>query len=243
MTEAWDCAEARVSLGVYVLGAIDPAERALVDAHLVTCRDCRDELAGLAGIPALLARVSPEELERISSDVPRLEDPAPPELIDTVIDLAAARRRKSRWRYAGAAAAAAALAGGVFGGLAASRSPAPFAPATASVPFDPGKTTWDHATGTSPTGEGVTVTYAPEKWGEVLAAKTWGIPVGTTCQLWVVHKDGSRTKATEWTTAPDEGTVWYPGGMSMPDTNKGIKSFQVTEGSKLLVSAQADPSD
>ncbi len=50
-----------MSLGVYVLGAIDPAERALVDAHLATCRDCRDELAGLAGLPALLARVSTEE--------------------------------------------------------------------------------------------------------------------------------------------------------------------------------------
>ena len=49
MTQTWDCAEARPSLGVYVLGAIDPAERGLVDAHLVTCRDCRDELAGLAG--------------------------------------------------------------------------------------------------------------------------------------------------------------------------------------------------
>ncbi len=46
-----DCPEARISLGVYVLGAIDPAERALVDAHLATCRDCRDELAGLAGLP------------------------------------------------------------------------------------------------------------------------------------------------------------------------------------------------
>jgi hypothetical protein len=56
-----DCGEARISLGVYVLGAIEPAERALVDSHLATCRDCRDELAGLAGLPALLARVSTEE--------------------------------------------------------------------------------------------------------------------------------------------------------------------------------------
>ena len=51
MTQTWDCTDARLSLGVYVLGAIDPAERALVDAHLLTCRDCRDELAG-PGRPA-----------------------------------------------------------------------------------------------------------------------------------------------------------------------------------------------
>ena len=63
-----DCPETRLSLGVYVLGAIDPAERALVDAHLATCRDCRDELAGLAGLPALLARVSAEEAFALAGD-------------------------------------------------------------------------------------------------------------------------------------------------------------------------------
>ena len=68
MTQTWGCTDARTSLGVYVLGAIDPAERALVDAHLLTCRDCRDELAGLAGLPALLARVNPDEISRICAD-------------------------------------------------------------------------------------------------------------------------------------------------------------------------------
>src|SRR5215467_3343240 len=68
MTQTWDCTEARLSLGVYVLGAIDPAERSLVDAHLLTCRECRDELAGLAGLPALLARVNPDEISRICAD-------------------------------------------------------------------------------------------------------------------------------------------------------------------------------
>ena len=61
MTQTIECPEARIALGVYVLGAIDPADRAVVDAHLTTCRDCRDELAGLAGLPALLSRVSAEE--------------------------------------------------------------------------------------------------------------------------------------------------------------------------------------
>ncbi|HXO25557.1 MAG TPA: zf-HC2 domain-containing protein, partial [Streptosporangiaceae bacterium] len=68
MTQTWDCGDARLALGVYVLGAIDPTERALVDAHLATCRDCRDELAGLAGLPALLARVNPDEVSRIRVD-------------------------------------------------------------------------------------------------------------------------------------------------------------------------------
>ena len=89
MTPAMECPEARVSLGVYVLGAIDPAERALVDAHLATCRDCRDELAGLAGLPALLARVSAEEAVALAAGEGRRGRPggpggeAPPELLAT----------------------------------------------------------------------------------------------------------------------------------------------------------------
>ena len=128
MTPTWDCTEARPSLGVYVLGAIDPAERALVDGHLVTCQECQDELAGLAGLPALLARVNPDEISRICPDdtvgggVPAAigagaEDRPPGELIGTVLDLAEARRRRGRWRFAAAAAAVVAIAGGLFGGL------------------------------------------------------------------------------------------------------------------------------
>jgi anti-sigma factor RsiW len=242
MTESWDCAETKISLGVYVLGAIDPAERALVDAHLATCRDCRDELAGLAGIPALLARVSPEEIDRIAAEeagpAAHADEPPSPELLGTVLDLAAERRRRSRWRYAATAAAVVALAGGVFGGLAASRSPAP-APAQA-IAFSPGNTSWERVTGTSTTGDiSATVDYGAEHWGTVLAAKVDGIPVGTTCVLWAVHPDGTRTQVMSWTTANDEGKVWYWGSLSMPSTNKGITSFQVTAGAKKLVTVQA----
>jgi anti-sigma factor RsiW len=102
-----ECPEARISLGVYVLGAIDPAERAQVDAHLTTCRECRDELAGLAGLPALLSRVSMEEAIALADtgEPPSAvvdEAPKPPrELLATVLDLTAARRRRRRWLEAG----------------------------------------------------------------------------------------------------------------------------------------------
>jgi hypothetical protein len=59
------CAEARQALGVYVLGAISPAERALVDRHLAVCRDCRDELAGLAGLPGLLGCLTLSAVDRL----------------------------------------------------------------------------------------------------------------------------------------------------------------------------------
>jgi hypothetical protein len=65
MTSAWECADTRQAFGIYVLGAIDPDERALVDAHVAGCRECREELAGLAGLPALLSRVDADEIGRI----------------------------------------------------------------------------------------------------------------------------------------------------------------------------------
>jgi hypothetical protein len=240
MTGSWDCAEAKISLGVYVLGAIEPAERALVDAHLATCRDCRDELAGLAGIPALLARVNPEEIGRIGVEETGPASPSspPPELIDTVLDLAAARRRRTWWRYAAVAAAVVALGGGIFGGLAASRPPA--AGSSASIPYWPGKTTWEKVAASSRTSDAwATVNYGTERWGTVVAAQVTGIPVGTTCELYAVHSDGTRTQVMSWTTANDEGSVWYWGSLSMPSTNKGISSFQVTTGPKLLVTVPA----
>src|SRR5690348_7789934 len=147
MTPTWDCAEARLSLGVYVLGAIDPAERSLVDAHLQTCRECRDELAGLAGLPALLARVNPDEISRITSEdtVRTAADDRPPgELIGTVLDLAAARRRRTRWRFAAAAAAVVAIAGGLFGGLSSITTTR-----TVAIPVSPGDTHWETVEATS----------------------------------------------------------------------------------------------
>jgi anti-sigma factor RsiW len=63
----YGCDEIRHALGAYVLGAIDPAERAVVDRHIATCPACRDELAGLAGLPALLGRLSLAEVESLGT--------------------------------------------------------------------------------------------------------------------------------------------------------------------------------
>jgi len=238
MTQIWDCTDARPSLGVYVLGAIDPAERALVDAHLMTCRDCRDELAGLAGLPALLARVNPDEISRICADDtiragPRAgaDDQPPEELIGTVLDLAAARRRRTRWRFVAAAAAVVAIAGGLFGGLSSIKTTQ-----TVAVPISAAGTKWDTVEATSSaTGASASVAYSHEMWGDAFEVLVDHIPVGTTCQLWVVHPDGTRTQVAAWTTASDEGKVWYSG--SMPSTAQPISKFQITAGRKVLLTA------
>jgi hypothetical protein len=234
MTQTWDCAEARPSLGVYVLGAIDPAERGLVDGHLVTCRDCRDELAGLAGLPALLARVNPDEISRIRADDtvhPMASDGPPEELLGTVLGLAEARRRRNRWRYLSAAAAVVAIAGGLFAGLSSATSTT----ITRTVPVSGVlQGSWETVTGTNAaTGVTATVAYSQQLWGGAFQVLVDHIPLGTTCQLFVVHPDGTKTEVAAWTTARDEGKVWYGG--SMPSTAGSLSTFQITAGNKVLV--------
>ncbi|NVI86296.1 anti-sigma factor, partial [Actinomadura sp. BRA 177] len=80
-----DCTDVRTSLGVYVVGALDPGERSRLEEHLERCPACRDELAGLAGLPAMLGRVEREQLERVTGP--------PPELLDGLLARAAERRR------------------------------------------------------------------------------------------------------------------------------------------------------
>jgi len=235
MTQTWDCAEARPSLGVYVLGAIDPAERGLVDAHLVTCRDCRDELAGLAGLPALLARVNPDEISRICADDtvrPMASDDPPEELLGTVLGLAEARRRRNRWRYLSAAAAVLVIAGGLFAGLRSATSTT--VSKTVPVSLSNGTGSWETVNGANQaTGVTATVAYAQQLWGNSFQVLVDHIPAGTTCELWVVHPDGTRTEVAAWTTARDEGRVWYAG--SMPSTAGSISKFQITAGNQVLL--------
>ena len=233
-----ECPEARISLGVYVLGAIDPAERAQVDAHLATCQECRDELAGLAGLPALLSRVSKEEAIALAdtSDSPfpwsDIEPPEPPrELLATVLDLTEARRRRRRWREASMAVAAAAIvAAGVFGGLrigSGTAQPAVAAGAQSKLYVGPQNSPMQTASGQSG-GMTATVSYSSMGWGTYVDTKVKGIPEGTNCQLWVIEANGNRVLADSWVTDNLEGTVWYPGSVGV--SSKDITGFQVTVG-------------
>src|SRR5215472_2824183 len=116
MTGMAGCREIKQALGVYVLGAIDPAERAQVDEHLATCADCREELASLAGLPALLRKVPIVEAERLAAaeQDPELTGVPSPEMLTSLVARTTNVRRIRRWRGLAAAAAVAlvAVAGG-----------------------------------------------------------------------------------------------------------------------------------
>jgi hypothetical protein len=92
--------------GVYILGALAPAERAEYERHLPACHSCRHSVARLAVLPGLLGRLDPE---RALAEVQ-----VPATVLPRVL-LAAATRRKAeslrrRWYAVAAVVVAASLA-------------------------------------------------------------------------------------------------------------------------------------
>jgi anti-sigma factor RsiW len=79
----------QLEIGAYLLGALPPRERSGFEEHLAACAACRNEVADLAGIPALLGKVSLSDVVAAppasAPDLPRIEtrpDPVP-ELLET----------------------------------------------------------------------------------------------------------------------------------------------------------------
>jgi len=221
------CASAQTELGVYVLGAIEPSDRAAVNQHLVGCPRCREGLAALAGLPALLRRVPDGQLI-LESDPEVRQMPA--------IRPEALLRRKARLRHRNRALAAAAAAALIAGTAAVSTAehgvPQPQAPAWAAIvqAINPGSHAW------------ASVRYAPRRWGTDIEARITGVPAGTRCQLWVTDADGQHIPAGSWTVATRPPALWYPASASLRAAS--IRSFVITtsQGSTLVtIPAQARP--
>jgi len=228
VTEFSGCGEIRLALGVYVLGAIDPAERALVDAHLSDCQDCREELAGLAGLPALLGRVPLADVERLALDDTELRDleEPPAELLDSLLGRISARRRARRWRgvLAAAAAAVIAIGGGIGGGVLISQGQ--------GVPQG-----FDLVRGSSAaTHVSAAVYYGPASAGTSMQVQVSGIPNGTSCEFWLTTFDGQHVLAGLWTVNGTHGN-WYE--VDSPVATAKIRSFDVSAAGKVLVNVRA----
>ena len=92
----------------YVLGSLSPADRAAFERHLAGCAECALGVRELAGLPGLLARVSPDVLESVGAP-----EPVPPTLLPALVSEARRSQRRRTTVLVGLAAAAAlVLAGG-----------------------------------------------------------------------------------------------------------------------------------
>jgi hypothetical protein len=222
------CREVRQLLGVYVVGAIDPAERAVVDSHLEQCRDCREELAGLAGLPALLGRVPLADAERMAEGgygIPDMEEP-PAELLRGLLSRVAARRRGRRWRSVlGLAAAVAIAAGGAAGTVSALEPSTPGIAAADVVQMSNGNITGQ-------------IRYSPTPWGgTAMRVAIAGVPQGTVCQFRVEDASGHWSMAASWKTGPGYGEHWYWVSSRVPADQ--VRGFRITTVSKTLLNIPA----
>jgi len=212
------CRTFRELLGVYVVGAIEPDERAAVDAHLGQCYECREELAGLAPLPALLNRVPHEDAERIllASQPPADMTEPSPEMLESLLRQVGAKRRTRRFRGLFTAAAAVLVA---VGGAA--------AVAEAIAPHHHQQTI---ETATATKGAlGATVRYGESTWGTNMAVQVSGFKRWTACEFYVLTRDGRKVLAGGWLVGPDANEIWYPVHSRVQEPN--VDGFEITTAS------------
>ena len=235
VSDVRECGEIRHALGVYVLGAISPADRSVVDHHLAGCADCRAELAGLAALPGRLGSVPAADVTSMALEeadgAGRREGP-PDVLLRALLDRAGWVRRRLRWRRLAAAAVAVIAAGGVAAGSRVLYAP-PARPAAAAVPWAATVSGSDPHTGVS-----ATVKYLPQSWGLALRVQVSGISAGTRCGLQVVDARGQDVPAGGWTVAAGHAGAWYPASSPFPAPD--VRGFVITTAQgKTLVNVPA----
>jgi anti-sigma factor RsiW len=223
------CRPYRELLGVYVVGAIEPHERSLLDAHLNQCHRCREELAGLAVLPALLHRIPIAEAEQLVQPDPDgidSDDPAP-ELLGRLIGEVKARRRTRRLRGMFAAAAAIVVAAG---GSVAVATQFEHSTVSQAASFDVVSKRADGLFGTVKYAE--SPTWGTEIWARVSGVREW-----TQCKFWITTADGHTDLVGGWLVGPGGSQLWYP---SRTDVSaNSIIRFTLTSDGKVLLSIPA----
>jgi anti-sigma factor RsiW len=188
------CRERRTEMGAYVVGALQPAERATFEAHLPGCQGCRSALASLAGLPGMLARLSPEEVEP--------GPPSPEPVAAGRVSALAERRRSGRARWL--ALAGCALALGVGGAILGPPSTSPSGTASTVVSAE--------SRGTHVEARAA---LTPAPWGTDVALRLSHVTPGARCRLVAVAADGRREVAATWR-ADYEGNATLRGVTAVP---------------------------
>lgn len=215
-----DAHEARLSLGAYVLGALTPAERDVVDEHLLGCPTCTAELDGMTTLPLFLDLVPGDEVARMGSD----EFAPDPRLVDRVVEAALAERRgyrRRRWLTA-VAAAVVLIAGSSAAGVL--LAPSHHAAQTAGATFESidAKThTWAE------------VQVQPKQWGAALAVQVTGVSPGEHCKLVAVGRDGTSDVAGSWEVSYS-GKVTVSGATSLQLASTAAYDVVTFDGSRLV---------
>jgi anti-sigma factor RsiW len=200
----WDAA--------YVLGSLSSADRREFEAHMVDCPSCREAVAQLSGMPALLSRLDRNEVAAINeSDHTSGVQEISAELLPSLLATVRWRRRRTRLvTWTAAAAAAVVLSISVLVGVAGlSPTSAPPQASASALPMAQVGTTLLAST----------VSLSSQQWGTHIALKfVCTAPVYAhhdTVALVVVGRDGSQSRLATWVAIPGH-TATPTGSISTP---------------------------
>jgi anti-sigma factor RsiW len=203
----WDAA--------YVLGSLSGGDRREFEAHMATCAQCRQAVAELSGVPALLSQLDLSEMAAIGEfggTAGMLQDPPAlsPDLLPTLLATVRWRRRRARvTTWVASAAAAAVLAIGVFVGVHDNSSTAPQQVTASAEPMA--------QIGTNLLTS--TVSVSSQHWGTFINLRCVCLaPLYAhhdTLAMVVVGRDGSQTRLATWTAEPGH-TATPAGSISTP---------------------------
>lgn len=184
----------------YVLGALEPADRAEFERHLDGCARCQADVRAFAPLPGLLSTVDPGALA--SAAAPG-DDDATARVTRVASERARAerdtlRRSLRRWRVAAVGIAAAAVLG--LGAL--------------SLPSaeDPGRVLEVTAAADATAGS---LSVHERGWGTHVEVDLTGLPARGRYQLMAVAADGSVQTAATWGPTPT-GRARVTGATAIP---------------------------
>ena len=187
----WDAA--------YLLGSLSSADRREFEAHMADCPSCREAVAQLSGMPALLSRLDRSEVAAINESDHTIGLPEmSPGLLPSLLATVRWRRRRTRlMTWTAAAAAAAVLTIAVFVSVAGNSTTSLPPQATASaLPMAQVGTTLLAST----------VSLSGQQWGTHIVLKfVCTAPVDAhhdTVALVVVGRDGSQSRLATWVAIP-----------------------------------------
>jgi anti-sigma factor RsiW len=223
----WDAA--------YVLGSLSPADRREFEAHLSGCPSCRQAIAELSGMPALLSKLDSDTVASINEGDSTTKAPAiAPNLLPSLLWAVRQRRRRSRLiTWSSSAAAAAVLAIGVFVGVAGltGHSPTP-APPQASV----SSALPMAQVGT--TALASTVSLSSQHWGTFIDLRCVCLaPVYAhhdRLAMVVVNRDGTHTQLATWVAEPGH-TATPAGSISTPADQIAAVQVVAADNGKVLL--------
>ncbi len=154
--------------GAYVLGALAEDEQVAFEQHLRTCADCRERVAEIHEVPALLVDVGAADLDADLDPDHDLGGP-PDTLLPGLLRRAGEGRRTRRRVVAGLAALAAACLVALAVALWPSPDPSPGSPAPRAL---------------------TPVVASPVQADAVLVAKAWGTEINLHCRYGKGVKQG-----------------------------------------------------